>query len=33
MIENNQIVFEKYNKKGELIFRLPPSDTPVDKLA
>jgi hypothetical protein len=33
MIENNQIVFEKYNKKGELIYRLPPSDSPVDEMA
>jgi hypothetical protein len=32
-MENNQIVFEKYNKTGELIYRLPPSETPVDKMA
>jgi hypothetical protein len=33
LIDNNHIVFEKYNKNGDLIFRLPPSDTPVDKMA
>lgn len=32
LIDNNRIVFEKYNKNGDLVFRLPPSDTPVDKL-
>lgn len=32
LIDDNRIVFEKYNKNGELIFRLPPSDTPVDKI-
>lgn len=33
LIDDNQIVFEKYNENGDLIFRLPPSDTPVDKMA
>jgi hypothetical protein len=33
LVEENQMVFEKYNKNGDLIFRLPPSENPVDKLA
>lgn len=33
LMENDRIVFEKYNKNGDLVFRLPPSDTPVDKMA
>ncbi len=33
LMEDDRIVFEKYNKNGDLIFRLPPSDTPVDKMA
>ncbi len=33
LMEDNRIVFEKYNKNGDLVFRLPPSDTPVDKMA
>jgi hypothetical protein len=31
LMDDNRIVFEKYNKNGDLIFRLPPSDKPVDK--
>lgn len=31
MMDNDRIVFEKYNKNGDLIFRLPPSEKPVDK--
>ena len=33
LVEEDQLVFEKYNKNGDLIFRLPPSENPVDKLA
>lgn len=33
LVEGKQMVFEKYNKNGDLIFRLPPSENPVDKLA
>jgi hypothetical protein len=33
LMDDDRIVFEKYNKNGDLIFRLPPSDTPVDKMA
>ena len=33
LMDEKRIVFEKYNKNGDLIFRLPPSDTPVDKMA
>ena len=31
LMDDDRIVFEKYNKNGDLIFRLPPSDKPVDK--
>lgn len=31
-LENNEIVFEKYNSSGELIIRIPP-EKPVDEMA
>lgn len=33
VVEDNKIVFEKYNKDGDVIIRLPPSYLPVDELA
>ena len=32
-LEEHIIVFEKYNKNGEVIFRIPPKQNPVDELA
>jgi hypothetical protein len=32
-LDEEAIVFEKYNKNGEVIFRLPPKQNPVDELA
>ncbi len=29
----NNMVFEKYDKNGDLILRIPPSQTPVDEVA
>ena len=31
--EEDTIVYEKYNKNGELIFRMPPKQKPLDELA
>lgn len=31
--EGNTIIYEKYNKNGELILRIPPKEKPVDQLA
>lgn len=31
VVEENRLVFEKYDSKGELIFRIPPSQKPVDQ--
>jgi hypothetical protein len=31
VVEDNTLVFEKYNQKGDLIFRLPPDYKPVDE--
>ena len=31
--EDNRIIYEKYNKNGELIFRIPPKQNPLDELA
>ena len=28
---SRQLVYEKYNKNGDLILRIPPSNTPVDE--
>lgn len=33
LIDDKQVIFEKYNKDGDLILRLPPSYAPVDELA
>ena len=33
LIEKKRVVFEKYNKNGELILRIPPSKKPVDEVA
>lgn len=33
VVEDNTLVFEKYNKKGDLIYRLPPDYKPVDEHA
>lgn len=32
-LEEHRIVFEKYNKNGELIFRIPPEQKPINELA
>ncbi len=32
-LEKNKIVFEKYNKNGEVILRIPPAQKPVDEIA
>ncbi len=32
-VDDDRLVFEKYNKKGDLVLRLPPSKTPVDQKA
>lgn len=31
--EDNKIIYEKYDKNGELIFRMPPKKKPLDELA
>lgn len=31
--EEDRIVYEKYNKNGQLIFRIPPKSNPLDALA
>lgn len=31
LVEDKQVIFEKYDAKGELILRIPPSYTPVDE--
>ena len=31
VVEDNTLVFEKYNQKGDLIYRLPPDYKPVDE--
>jgi hypothetical protein len=33
LIDEKHVVFEKYNKNGDLVLRIPPSQTPVDELA
>ncbi len=33
VVEDNTLVFEKYNQKGDLIYRLPPDYKPVDERA
>lgn len=31
--EEDRIVYEKYNKNGELVLRIPPKEKPLDELA
>lgn len=31
--EDKKIIYEKYDKNGELIFRMPPKKKPLDELA
>jgi hypothetical protein len=31
--EEDKIVYEKYDKNGELIYRMPPKEHPLDELA
>ena len=33
LIEERHLVFEKYNKNGDLVLRIPPSDKPVNTMA
>lgn len=33
LFDKNTLVYEKYNKDGDLIYRVPPSTTPVDERA
>ena len=33
VVDNNKVFFEKYDKNGDLILRIPPSDKPVDEKA
>ena len=33
LLEDRHVVFEKYDKNGDLILRIPPSQTPVDTVA
>ena len=33
MFDNKRMVFEKYDKNGDLVLRIPPSKTPVDEVA
>ena len=32
LFEDKHMVFEKYDKNGELILRLPPSEKPIDQV-
>ncbi len=32
LFEDEHMVFEKYDKNGDLILRIPPSDKPVDQV-
>ncbi|MCP4749020.1 MAG: hypothetical protein GY874_23240 [Desulfobacteraceae bacterium] len=31
LIEDNKLVYEKYDSKGEVVMRIPPSHKPVDE--
>lgn len=31
LMEENKVVFEKYNKSGDVVYRLPPSVKPIDE--
>jgi hypothetical protein len=33
LLEERHVVFEKYDKNGDLILRIPPSQTPVNTVA
>jgi hypothetical protein len=33
LMNGNRVVFEKYNKDGDIVLRIPPSKTPVDEMA
>jgi hypothetical protein len=33
LVDEKQVVFEKYDKNGDLILRIPPSQKPVDHVA
>jgi hypothetical protein len=33
LLDENTVVFEKYNKSGEVLYRLPPKYKPVDERA
>ncbi len=33
VVDGNQIIFEKYDQKGDLILSIPPSHKPVDERA
>ncbi len=33
LVEDKMVVFEKYNKDGDLVYRIPPSYKPVDERA
>jgi hypothetical protein len=30
-LENEKVVFKKYNNKGDMVYQLPPSSTPIDE--
>ena len=32
-MEEDRVIYEKYNRSGELIFRIPPKQNPLDALA
>jgi hypothetical protein len=31
LLDDNTVIFEKYNKDGELLYRIPPNYKPVDE--
>ena len=33
LLEERRVVFEKYDKNGDLVLRIPPSQTPVNTVA
>jgi len=33
LLDEKRVVFEKYDKNGDLVLRIPPSQTPVDEVA
>ena len=33
MLDKNKMVFEKYDKNGEVVLRIPPSSKPVNEIA